>query len=72
MTGIVQEVDVDLKVLLYTAVVSLLSGVLFGLAPALQLSRQGLTGALNESARRIESEPQLARPADEDQLSSRR
>jgi putative ABC transport system permease protein len=45
------EVDLDPRALGFTLVVTLLTGVLFGLAPALQSARVSLTEALNESGR---------------------
>jgi putative ABC transport system permease protein len=47
----VAEIDLDKSVLLFTAAVSILTGVLFGLAPALQSSRPDLQEALKETAR---------------------
>jgi cell division protein FtsX len=44
-------IAVDLRVLGAAAFVSLISGVLFGIVPALQLSRPNLTNALKEGAR---------------------
>jgi putative ABC transport system permease protein len=45
------EMRLDNRVLLFTSVVSLLTGILFGLLPALQASRTDLQGALRESGR---------------------
>jgi len=46
-----QEVGLDGRVLLFAAAISLLSGILFGLAPALRISRTGLDNVLKEGAR---------------------
>jgi len=43
------EIHIDWNVLLFTAAVSILTGVVFGLAPALQLSRPDVQGALKET-----------------------
>jgi predicted permease len=46
-----RSIDLDLPVLLVTLGVSVLTGLLFGLAPALRSSRPDLAEVLNESAR---------------------
>src|SRR5262249_32844403 len=47
----VQEVSLDFRVLGFTLAVSLLTGLLFGLAPALAAGRQTLGGFLKEGGR---------------------
>ncbi len=47
----VTGIAVDLRVLLAAAGLALLTGLLFGVVPALQLSKPDLTGALKEGAR---------------------
>src|SRR4029077_8093245 len=47
----VHEISVDPRVAGFTLLVSVITGVLFGLAPALQVSRPDLTDALKESGR---------------------
>lgn len=46
-----QEVGLDGRVLLFAAAISVFSGILFGLAPALKISRTGLDNLLKEGAR---------------------
>jgi putative ABC transport system permease protein len=45
------DLSINSQVLLFTLAISLLSGVLFGLAPSLQLSRRDLIGALRDEGR---------------------
>jgi putative ABC transport system permease protein len=47
----VNEISIDPKVAGFTLLVSVVTGVLFGLAPALQVSKQDLTDSLKESGR---------------------
>jgi predicted permease len=51
----------DLHVLAFTAVVSLLTGILFGMAPALRATRVDLTPALQENPRTILAGPHMGR-----------
>jgi putative ABC transport system permease protein len=46
-----QEIHADAAVFTFTAIVSLAAGVLFGLAPALQISRSDLNSVLREEGR---------------------
>ena len=45
------EVSVDVRVLLFTLAVSIVSGLVFGLAPALRLSRLDVSGSLKDADR---------------------
>ena len=47
----VHEIGLSPRVLLYTAAITMLTGLLFGLAPALQSSKGNLTDALSEGGR---------------------
>ena len=47
----VENASLDPVVLAFTALVSIAAGILFGLAPAWQLSRPGLTSVLHDGAR---------------------
>ncbi len=47
---VIPHVAIDTRVLLFTAVISLLTALLFGLAPALQATRASLVGAMRNDA----------------------
>ncbi|HET8677324.1 MAG TPA: ABC transporter permease, partial [Blastocatellia bacterium] len=47
----ITETHLDIRVLVFTVLVSVVSGVVFGLAPALAVSRVGLAEALKEGGR---------------------
>jgi predicted permease len=51
-TARLEEVTVDWRVLAFTATLAILTGLLFGLAPALKSSKVDLTKALNAGGRR--------------------
>ncbi len=46
-----EQVHIDSSVLLFTSIISILTGVVFGLSPVLSLSRPDLQGALKRSGR---------------------
>lgn len=48
-----ENVGIDVRVLLFTLLVSLLAGVVFGLAPALRISRTDVSSTLNQSGRSL-------------------
>jgi hypothetical protein len=56
-------VAVDLPVLLFTAVVTLVTGIAFGLTPALEATRVDLNTGLKESSRGSVAAPRGARAA---------
>jgi predicted permease len=55
------DIRPDLHVLAFTAVVSLLTGILFGMAPALRATRLDLTPALQENPTTILAGPHMGR-----------
>jgi len=46
-----QEIALDTRALAFTAAIAVLTGILFGLAPAIHMVRTDLTGALREAGR---------------------
>ncbi|HWZ81286.1 MAG TPA: ABC transporter permease [Terriglobales bacterium] len=48
-----EEIGLDARVLFFTAAISLLAGILFGLAPALKMSTPKLQESLNEGGRSV-------------------
>lgn len=54
---VLDPILLDRRVLLFNVAVALVTGIGFGLAPALEMSRCGLTGSLKESGRASEGGP---------------
>jgi predicted permease len=50
-----EEIGLDLQVLLFTLSISVLTGIVFGLLPALRMSRSDISGRLKDSGRTISS-----------------
>ena len=48
-----EEIGLDVRVLVFTLSISFLTGILFGVVPALNTSRKSLAGALKDAARSI-------------------
>src|SRR5205814_597202 len=46
-----EQINIDLSVLLFTGLIAVLTGIVFGLAPAAQSSRSNLTDSLKEGGR---------------------
>lgn len=50
-----EEIGLNLQVLLFTLFISVLTGIVFGLLPAMRMSRSDISGRLKESGRTISS-----------------
>jgi predicted permease len=48
-----EEIGIDFRVLLFTLLVSVLTGIMFGLLPAIRMSRTDISGSLKDSGRAI-------------------
>ncbi len=48
-----EEIGIDVRVLLFTILVSVLTGIMFGLLPAIRMSRTDISGSLKDSGRAI-------------------
>ncbi len=48
-----EEIGIDFPVLLFTILVSVLTGIMFGLLPAIRMSRTDISGSLKDSGRAI-------------------
>jgi putative ABC transport system permease protein len=57
----VRQAGLDARVLAFTMLVSMLTGIIFGLVPALQASRTDLTGGLKEGSRGATEGPRRSR-----------
>jgi len=48
-----EEIGIDFRVLIFTILVSVVTGIMFGLLPAIRLSRTDISGSLKDSGRAI-------------------
>jgi predicted permease len=48
-----EEIGIDFRVLLFTILVSVFTGIMFGLLPAIRMSRTDISGSLKDSGRAI-------------------
>lgn len=56
-----EQIGIDLRVLAFTTVIAMITGILFGLAPALHASRPNLTEMMSEGGRSSTSGPRQNR-----------